>query len=138
MTGLRIFAGRSNPKLSEQIAQYLGYPLGRVQLDDFPRFENHYMHSTQIGPWRDPGLAPAVQRFGRPAPLEFGGRSYVIHHELTRLSLMHDLDLPQRGFNEQEIDLTQVRAAALPNPLRQELQVFRNGLRPATFKKRSG
>lgn len=36
MTDLRIFAGRSNRGLAEQIAQYLGYPLGRVQLDDFP------------------------------------------------------------------------------------------------------
>ena len=36
MTDLRIFAGRSNPALAEQIAQYLGYPLGRVLLDDFP------------------------------------------------------------------------------------------------------
>lgn len=36
MTGLRIFSGRGNPKLAEQIAKYLGYPLGRVVLDDFP------------------------------------------------------------------------------------------------------
>lgn len=36
MTNLRIFAGRSNRALAELIAQYLGYPLGRVQLDDFP------------------------------------------------------------------------------------------------------
>jgi ribose-phosphate pyrophosphokinase len=36
MTGMRIFAGRSNLALAEQIAHYLGYPLGRVQLEDFP------------------------------------------------------------------------------------------------------
>jgi len=36
MMNLRIFAGRSNRGLAEQIAQYLGCPLGRVQLDDFP------------------------------------------------------------------------------------------------------
>ena len=36
MTDLRIFAGRGNRGLAEQICQYLGYPLGRVQLDDFP------------------------------------------------------------------------------------------------------
>jgi ribose-phosphate pyrophosphokinase len=36
MTNLRIFSGRSNRGLAELIAQYLGYPLGRVQLDDFP------------------------------------------------------------------------------------------------------
>jgi ribose-phosphate pyrophosphokinase len=36
MTGLRIFAGRSNPALAEQMAQYLGCPLGRIQLEDFP------------------------------------------------------------------------------------------------------
>ena len=36
MTDLRIFCGRSNRGLAGQIAQYLGCPLGRVQLDDFP------------------------------------------------------------------------------------------------------
>ena len=36
MTDLRIFAGRSNRALAQQISQYLGCPLGRVQLDDFP------------------------------------------------------------------------------------------------------
>jgi ribose-phosphate pyrophosphokinase len=36
MMNLRIFAGRSNRGLAEQIAQYLGRPLGRVQLGDFP------------------------------------------------------------------------------------------------------
>jgi len=36
MTGLRIFSGRSNRGLAERIAEYLGLPLGRMQLDDFP------------------------------------------------------------------------------------------------------
>ncbi len=36
MTGLRVFAGRSNQALAEQICEYLGCPLGRVLLDDFP------------------------------------------------------------------------------------------------------
>ncbi len=36
MTGIRIFSGRSNLGLAKQIAHYLGYPLGRVQLDDYP------------------------------------------------------------------------------------------------------
>jgi ribose-phosphate pyrophosphokinase len=36
MTGLRIFSGRSNRGLAERIAEYLGLPLGRTQLDDFP------------------------------------------------------------------------------------------------------
>lgn len=36
MTGVRIFSGRSNRGLAEQIAHYLGYPVGRVQLDNFP------------------------------------------------------------------------------------------------------
>ena len=36
MTDLRIFSGRSNRRLAEQISEYLGYPLGRVQLEDFP------------------------------------------------------------------------------------------------------
>ena len=36
MTELRVFAGRSNPDLSEQVAQYLGSPLGRRGLGDFP------------------------------------------------------------------------------------------------------
>lgn len=36
MTDLRLFAGRSNHPVAEKIAQYLGLPLGRVQLDDFP------------------------------------------------------------------------------------------------------
>jgi len=36
MTGLRLFSGRSNPALAARIAAYLGLPLGRAQLDDFP------------------------------------------------------------------------------------------------------
>ncbi len=36
MTGIRIFSGRSNRALAERIAHYLGYPLGRVALEDFP------------------------------------------------------------------------------------------------------
>jgi len=36
MTGIRIFSGRGNRGLTEQLAQYLGYPVGRVLLEDFP------------------------------------------------------------------------------------------------------
>lgn len=36
MTPIRIFSGRSNPALSQRIAEYLGIPLGRAQLEDFP------------------------------------------------------------------------------------------------------
>jgi ribose-phosphate pyrophosphokinase len=36
MTGIRIFCGRSNRDLAEKIAYYLGYPLGRVQVENFP------------------------------------------------------------------------------------------------------
>lgn len=36
MKNLRVFAGRSNPELAQRITQYLGIPLGRVQLEDFP------------------------------------------------------------------------------------------------------
>ncbi len=36
MTGIRIFSGRSNRGVAEQIAHYLGYPVGRVQLENFP------------------------------------------------------------------------------------------------------
>jgi ribose-phosphate pyrophosphokinase len=36
MTGIRIFSGRSNRGLAEQIVHYLGYPVGRVQLESFP------------------------------------------------------------------------------------------------------
>jgi ribose-phosphate pyrophosphokinase len=36
MTRLRIFTGRSNRPLAEQIAKYLGMPLGGAQLEDFP------------------------------------------------------------------------------------------------------
>lgn len=36
MTDLRLFAGRSNRILAEQISTYLGYPLGRALLEDFP------------------------------------------------------------------------------------------------------
>jgi len=36
MIDLRLFAGRSNRVLAEQIAQYLGCPLGRMLVDDFP------------------------------------------------------------------------------------------------------
>lgn len=33
---LTLLSGRAHPKLSEEIAEYLGVPLGRVQLQDFP------------------------------------------------------------------------------------------------------
>ena len=36
MTDLRIFTGRSNPAMAENVSKYLGLPLGRVQLEDFP------------------------------------------------------------------------------------------------------
>ncbi len=36
MTNLRVFSGRSNPALAQQICDYLGLPLGRVLLEDFP------------------------------------------------------------------------------------------------------
>ncbi len=36
MRDLRIFSGRSNPELAQRIVSYLGIPLGRVALDDFP------------------------------------------------------------------------------------------------------
>lgn len=36
MNDLRVFAGRSNPDLAARICAYLGIPLGRVQLEDFP------------------------------------------------------------------------------------------------------
>ncbi len=36
MTDIRIYAGRSNRDVGEAIARYLGYPLGRAQLENFP------------------------------------------------------------------------------------------------------
>ncbi|MBN2445115.1 MAG: ribose-phosphate pyrophosphokinase [Phycisphaerae bacterium] len=36
MTNLRVFSGRSNPALAQKIGEYLGLPLGRADLDDFP------------------------------------------------------------------------------------------------------
>jgi ribose-phosphate pyrophosphokinase len=36
MIGIRLFSGRSNSVLAEQIARYLGFPLGRVSLENFP------------------------------------------------------------------------------------------------------
>ncbi len=36
MKDLCVFSGRSNPRLAEQVANYLGIPLGRAQLDRFP------------------------------------------------------------------------------------------------------
>jgi ribose-phosphate pyrophosphokinase len=36
MTNLRVFAGRSNPALAQKIVDYLGMPLGRATLDNFP------------------------------------------------------------------------------------------------------
>ena len=36
MTDIRVFSGRSNPALAQRISVYLGLPLGRVQLEDFP------------------------------------------------------------------------------------------------------
>jgi ribose-phosphate pyrophosphokinase len=41
MTNLRVFAGRSNLELAQRIADYLGLPLGRVILEDFPDGETH-------------------------------------------------------------------------------------------------
>ncbi|MGD8453747.1 MAG: ribose-phosphate pyrophosphokinase [Phycisphaerae bacterium] len=36
MTDIRVFSGRGNPALADHIAEYLGLPLGRVLLDEFP------------------------------------------------------------------------------------------------------
>ena len=36
MKDLRVFSGRSNPRLAERVVDYLGIPLGRVQLERFP------------------------------------------------------------------------------------------------------
>ena len=36
MIDLRVFSGRANPQLSQKICEYLGLPLGRVQLESFP------------------------------------------------------------------------------------------------------
>lgn len=36
MKGINIFAGRSNPQLAQKISAYLGTPLGKLQLEDFP------------------------------------------------------------------------------------------------------
>ena len=36
MSDMRIFSGRSNPAMAQSICQYLGLPLGRAQLDNFP------------------------------------------------------------------------------------------------------
>lgn len=36
MKDLCVFSGRSNPELSRRVCEYLGIPLGRVQLEDFP------------------------------------------------------------------------------------------------------
>jgi ribose-phosphate pyrophosphokinase len=36
MKDLRVFSGRSNPHLAERVVNYLGIPLGRVQLENFP------------------------------------------------------------------------------------------------------
>ncbi|MBU0640992.1 MAG: ribose-phosphate pyrophosphokinase [Planctomycetes bacterium] len=36
MTDLRVFAGRSNPVLAKRMVDYLGIPLGRAQLENFP------------------------------------------------------------------------------------------------------
>jgi ribose-phosphate pyrophosphokinase len=36
MINLRIFSGRANPELAEKISRYLGIPLGRAMIDDFP------------------------------------------------------------------------------------------------------
>jgi ribose-phosphate pyrophosphokinase len=33
---LRVFSGRSNPELARRVCDYLGIPLGRVQLENFP------------------------------------------------------------------------------------------------------
>src|SRR6476646_3882117 len=38
---LRIYAGRSHPKLAEDIAQRLGVPLGEAHVRDFPNGETH-------------------------------------------------------------------------------------------------
>src|SRR5262245_4724569 len=33
---LKLFSGRANPKLAEDIARYVGLPLGRLSLTNFP------------------------------------------------------------------------------------------------------
>ena len=40
MKDLKIFSGRANPDLSQRICDYLGIPLGRIHLTDFPDGEN--------------------------------------------------------------------------------------------------
>ncbi len=39
MTNLRVFTGSSNPALASKIAEYLGLPLGRAQVEKFPDSE---------------------------------------------------------------------------------------------------
>ncbi len=36
MKDLRVFSGRSNPRLAERVVDYLGISLGRAQLEKFP------------------------------------------------------------------------------------------------------
>jgi hypothetical protein len=103
-----------------------------LQLDEFPRFENRYMVQTKVGPWKSGSLGPQVERFGRPGPIDFGARSYVITHDGTQLTLAHDLDLPARSYTTQP-DTRLQQAVREWSPLLDELKAFRGHRRPADF-----
>ena len=41
MNDLKLFTGRANPKLARDICDYLGLPLGKISVGDFPDGENY-------------------------------------------------------------------------------------------------
>jgi len=45
---LRIYSGRSHPKLADDIAARLGVPLGEVNVRDFPNGEIHCQYGENI------------------------------------------------------------------------------------------
>ena len=52
---LRVFSGRANPALAEEIARYLGIPLGGIDIkDDYGEFVLHterkcsYIHNFEL------------------------------------------------------------------------------------------
>ncbi len=64
MNDLKIFSGRANPDLAKRICAYLGLPLGKITLNNFPDGEISCKIDEDV-PWPryflDPANLPAGQ-----------------------------------------------------------------------------
>ena len=48
MKDIKIFSGRANPELASRICQYLGLPMGKIAIGDFPDGEISYKIEEDI------------------------------------------------------------------------------------------